>query len=117
MEKIVVMSCTNRPVSNTYKVSLVYQKLLNDRNINAQVLDFRNLPENIAFGETFGKRSESYKTLIKEFVETASRFIFVVPEYNGSFPGILKTFIDSIHPSLWNDKDVCLVGVADGRAG
>jgi NAD(P)H-dependent FMN reductase len=50
-------------------------------------------------------------------VSKVNKFVFVVPEYNGSFPGILKTFLDSMHPREWNNKDVCLVGVADGRAG
>jgi NAD(P)H-dependent FMN reductase len=41
----------------------------------------------------------------------------VTPEYNGSFPGVLKVVLDSIHPKEWNHKYACLVGVSDGRAG
>jgi NAD(P)H-dependent FMN reductase len=55
--------------------------------------------------------------LIDRWISPSSRFIFVVPEYNGSFPGILKVFLDSVHPNEWNDKFACLVGVSTGRAG
>jgi chromate reductase len=117
MEKIVVVSCTNRPNSNTFKVSKIYENILKMKQVEVKVLDFCTLPENIAFGETFGKRSAEYAQLINEFVTNIHKFIFVVPEYNGSFPGILKTFLDSISPKEWANKDACLVGVADGRAG
>lgn len=117
MKKIVVVSCTNRPNSNTLKVSKIYENILKDKQVDVRILDFCSLPENIAFSETFGKRSPGYARLIEEYVTSYQKFIFVVPEYNGSFPGILKTFLDSMHPREWSNKDVCLVGVADGRAG
>ena len=117
MNEIVVVSCTNRPNSNTLKVSRIYQNILNSKTIPNKLLDFCILPENLAFGETFGRRSEKYSKLIDDYVIGKNKFILIVPEYNGSFPGILKTFLDSIHPREWAGKDVCLVGVADGRAG
>jgi NAD(P)H-dependent FMN reductase len=98
-------------------VSRIYQSLLAKFNIEAELLDFCELPKTIAFSETFGQRTESYSRLIEKYVSNHRKFIFVVPEYNGSFPGILKTFLDSMHPREWNDKDACLVGIADGRAG
>lgn len=117
MEKIVVLSCTNRPNSNTLKVSKIYENILRSKGVDVQILDFCTLPETIAFTETFGRRSDGYARLIDEYVSRIRKFVFVVPEYNGSFPGILKTFLDSMHPREWNFKDACLVGVADGRAG
>ncbi len=41
-----------------------------------------------------------------------------MPEYNGSFPGILKTMIDNTDiKSCWWGKKALLTGIADGRAG
>jgi chromate reductase len=117
MDQILVISCTNRPLSNTLKVSRIYEKLLGELNVPSRVFDLSILPHNIAFSETFGKRTPEFAQLINEYITPYKRFVFVVPEYNGSFPGILKTFLDSTHPREWNDKDACLVGVADGRAG
>jgi chromate reductase len=117
MEKIVVLSCTNRPDSNTLKVSKIYENLLREKQVEVKILDFCHLPETIAFSETFGNRTEPYARLIEEYISGVSRFVFVVPEYNGSFPGILKTVLESVPTSLWANKEACLVGVADGRAG
>ena len=117
MEEIVVVSCTNRLNSNTLKVSKVYANILRSKNIDVKILDLCALPENIAFGEVYGKRSATYTALLEEFVVNYRKFIFVVPEYNGSFPGILKLFLDSTNPKDWNNKDACLVGVSTGRAG
>ena len=117
MEKIVVFSCTNRPNSKTLQVSRIYENILKTKGAEVRFLDFRNLPETLAFKESFGQKTKSYEALVNEFVVQNHKFIFVVPEYNGSFPGILKTFLDSIHPRDWADKKVCLVGVSDGRAG
>jgi NAD(P)H-dependent FMN reductase len=117
MEKIVVMSCTNRANSNTLKVSRIYEQIISSKKIPVSVLDFCILPHNIAFSETFGNRSEGFRRLIHDFVSASRKFIFVIPEYNGSFPGILKLFLETVPPSEWADKDACLVGVAEGRAG
>jgi chromate reductase len=117
MEKIVIVSATNRPDSNTLKVSHIYEEIVKNKAVETDLLDFRTLPPTLAFSETFGQRSAEYAQLINRFVSTQNKFIFVIPEYNGSFPGILKTFLDSVPPREWAGKKVCMVGVADGRAG
>jgi chromate reductase, NAD(P)H dehydrogenase (quinone) len=117
MEKVIVISCTNRPDSNTLRASRIYSKILDDLGVPNEIFDFTTLPRDIAFSETFGKRSAGFTDIIRKYITPYSTFIFVVPEYNGSFPGILKVFIDSVHPSEWHDKNVCLVGIADGRGG
>ncbi len=117
MKKIVIVSCTNRLNSNTLKVSRIYQNILKSKQVEVDLLDFCLLPQNIAFEEVYGKRTEEYAKLISEYVSSNSKFIFVVPEYNGSFPGILKTFLDSMHPKEWANKYACIVGVSTGRSG
>ena len=65
----------------------------------------------------FDKRSDKFASIIDEYISNNSKFIFVVPEYNGSFPGIIKTFIDCLPQKSFEDKKACLVGIAHGRAG
>ena len=117
METVVIFSCTNRPDSNTLKVSRHYAGILESRGVPVKMLDFTALPRDIAFSEITGKNSPAFESLVREFVTPYNKFVFVVPEYNGSFPGILKVFLDHVHPREWNDKDACLVGISDGRAG
>lgn len=117
MEKIVIISCTNRPGSNTLKVCKIYKNILDSRKIENVILDFQDLPADITVSEMHGKRSNSYSKLIETNVTANRKFIFIAPEYNGSYPGLLKVFLDSIHPKEWTDKFACLVGVSNGRAG
>ena len=52
-----------------------------------------------------------------QYVDKAKGYIFVVPDYNGGFPGVLKSFIDASDPKMWANKKAALVGVSSGRAG
>ncbi len=117
MEKILVISATNRPNSNSMVVSEIYKAIVTKLGLESDVLSFTNLPEGIVAQELYGKRTVEYDQLIEKYVRGYSKFIFVVPEYNGSFPGVLKVFLDSVSPKEWTNKKACLVGVSTGRAG
>jgi len=99
------------------KVSRIYSDILKAKNIDNEIFGLEILPETITFTELHGKRTKEYAKLINHHITNNNKFIFVVPEYNGSFPGILKVFLDSIPPKEWTDKYACLVGVSLGRAG
>lgn len=112
-----IVSGTNRTRSNTLKVCGIYKQLLSEKGYKAHIFDLRFLPADIAFYEHKGKNSKEFTELLDRYVRPFRRFFFVVPEYNGSFPGILKVFLDLTHPREWNNRLACLVGVAEGRAG
>lgn len=114
---ITIISCTNRPASNTLKVAELYSQLLDKQNVSHKLLSFEQLPIDIAFAEVFNKRSESFQQLLNEYILPAEKLVFIVPEYNGSFPGILKVFLDAIHPDINRGKKAALIGVSSGRAG
>ena len=49
---------------------------------------------------------------------TSDRVVIFVPEYNGSFPGVLKAFIDGLpYPGGLRGKKAALVGLSDGPTG
>jgi chromate reductase len=44
--------------------------------------------------------------------------LLIIPEYNGSFPGILKLFIDSCkYPGSFSGKKAALLGLSTGKYG
>ena len=48
----------------------------------------------------------------------ADGVVFIVSEYNGGFPGILKFFYDYLpFPKAIQNRPICLIGVAAGRFG
>lgn len=95
----------------------MYRDMLNSREVQSQILSLQQLPHNFAFEELYGSRSEEMTSIIEKYISNVDKFLFVIPEYNGSFPGVLKTFIDAVPPKLFREKKAAIIGVSDGRAG
>ncbi|HKK39446.1 MAG TPA: NAD(P)H-dependent oxidoreductase [Cryomorphaceae bacterium] len=114
---ITIFSGTNRSDSNTEIIAKNYQKLAESQGCKAQVYSFKDLPDDFILAEKYGESPESFSQVLKEMIEPVERFVFVIPEYNGSYPGITKLFLDTINPGTWRGKKAALVGVATGRAG
>ncbi len=114
---ITIIAGTNRPNSNTLKVAKYYQKQLLAKGLSTELLDLQNLPENFIENDLYGIRSSAFQT-IQNLTARTKKFLFVIPEYNGSFPGVLKTFIDACaFPESFYDKRACLVGISSGKYG
>ncbi|HEY5367518.1 MAG TPA: NADPH-dependent FMN reductase [Hanamia sp.] len=105
-----IISGTNRVGSHTQKIALNYQKLLSDSDIEAKLFTLVNF-------NTLS-RSPEFLKYEEEFLIPTTKFIFIIPEYNGSYPGVLKAMIDNsdIYKD-WHYKKALLTGVATGRAG
>lgn len=114
---ITIISATNRPNSSTLKVSKKYMQLMEKQGVTCQLLSLEDVPADIAFNEVFNKRSTRFQQLLDQYIIGVQKFVVIAPEYNGSYPGILKVFLDAVHPDLNRGKKVALVGVASGRAG
>ncbi len=115
---ITIISGTNRPENVSLRVSAAIAELLTSMEIDAQVLDLQKLPKDFVFrNDVFGNPDPGFSAIVDQFISTADRFVFVVPEYNGSFPGVCKAFIDAIWPEQFKGKKAALVGLSSGRAG
>ena len=116
---ILVVSGTNHQNSLTAQVADYYVTLLHKRGCDSQVLKLTSLPADFtvtALYENIGKNA-AFNHLRKR-METAQKYIFIIPEYNGSFPGILKAFIDGLpFPSTFKGKKCAMVGVSKGPQG
>lgn len=107
---ITIISGTNRSDNNTKKVALEYQRLLKEKNFETRILalDEFNLTQ----------RDLVFIQVETELLIPADKFIIIMPEYNGSYPGILKLMIDNSDVAkVWWYKKVLLTGVSTGRAG
>lgn len=114
---ITLISGTNRPNSRTSLLTNYYKKELEKKGQDVQIIELSNLPANIIQSDLYGKRSDEF-TKIQDIVTNTSKFIFIVPEYNGSFPGILKLFIDACKfPESFKYKKAALVGLSTGKYG
>lgn len=114
---VTIIAGTNRPKSSTLKVAKYYQKLLEQKGVTAHVLSLTELPDDVIVSDQFGKRSVAFQKIQQQITDT-SKFIFVIPEYNGSFPGVLKVLIDACDfPGSFYDKKAALVGISSGKYG
>lgn len=114
---ITIISGTNRQGSYTLKLAKYYQKQLLIKGYEADLLSLTDLPDNLIISDLYGVRSEAFQ-LIQDKVSLSTKFIFVFPEYNGGFPGILKTFIDACKfPESFYGKKAALVGLSSGKYG
>ena len=105
-----IISGTNRMGSHTEKVAEEYQRILKNKNIDANIFSLKGL-------DTL-HRSEGILKAETEILIPTEKFIFIIPEYNGSYPGVLKAMIDNSDiRKAWNFKKALLTGVATGRAG
>jgi NAD(P)H-dependent FMN reductase len=101
---------TNRNGSHTEKVAREYMQLLKNKNIDAALFTLQGLD--------MLSRNDAIRKAEAEFILPAQKFLFIIPEYNGSYPGVLKAFIDNSDiRNAWNYKKALLTGVATGRAG
>lgn len=115
---ITVFSCTNRPENLTKYVAQTYFDRLSLKDDKVLFFNFEKLPENILFqNEVLGTPNSVLDKIYQDYIIHSEKLVFVMPEYNGSFPGILKLFIDSCPPRHFRGKKTSFVGVATGRAG
>lgn len=110
---------TNRKNSVSKVIAELYQSILIEKGAESEILELEHLPADFtetALYENNGKNPEY--NAFHDRVKEGKKFVFIVPEYNGSFPGILKTFIDGMtYPNTFRNKKCALVGISSGIGG
>jgi chromate reductase len=115
--KITVLTGTNRPSSNSRKVSLFIADCYRSLGVDVWDLDLQNLPATVFAAESYAEKPVAFKPLAEK-VLNCDGLVVVTPEYNGSFPGILKYFIDMLpFPESFEHRPVAFVGLAAGMWG
>ncbi len=116
---IVVVAGTNRQDAKTLVLASLYVNELKNRGEEVELLRLDALPPDFIFTalyENGGKNADF--NLFSEKMLAAEKFVFIMPEYNGSFPGILKAFLDGLsYPSPLKGKKVLLAALSSGVMG
>ena len=114
---IVIISSTNREGSMSLKVSQKMEQQYNELGATVQLIDLRLLPASIFQPDVYKNKPEELQPFIDAILQ-ADGVLFVVPEYNGSFPGILKYYIDMWkYPDCIENICVAYIGIASGQWG
>src|SRR3954454_6766819 len=114
---ILILSGTNRTGSNTLKIAKLLERHYAAHGTITDFYGMEQMPPEVFM-------PEAYRTKPPAFVDVQNRVLgaaglhIVTPEYNGSFPGVLKYFIDLLKfPESFERKPVCFVGVSNGQWG
>jgi chromate reductase, NAD(P)H dehydrogenase (quinone) len=116
MSLIHILSSTDRPNSNAMKVSKYAQSIMSEQ-AETKIFSLMDFPFADVVGGKYGETPQSVKEFNDRFLE-ADGFLFVIPEYNGGFPGVLKLFFDYLpFPKALELMPVSLIGEAAGAFG
>lgn len=116
---IYIISGTNRQKAVSMHVAKIYQQEFKTLGVNADIIDLRRLPADYLFSGLYENVGKSEITIdFRKKMKEGKKFVFVIAEYNGSFPGVLKAFIDGLEfPESFNNKKCALVGLSAGIQG
>jgi chromate reductase, NAD(P)H dehydrogenase (quinone) len=115
--KITIISGTNRKGAMSLKVARKMLRIYESLDVNADVLDLSTLPSDIFVPTVYKEKPASFEPFQQAILD-ADGLLFIVPEYNGSYPGILKYFIDMWKfPESFENRCIAYVGVSAGMWG
>lgn len=117
MLSLQIISGTDRSNSNALNVSKYLKKRYENEGTASKITDLQDFPLQTITNGKYRDEIEAVKAFNQPLLH-ADGIVFVCPEYNGGYPGILKLFIDYLpYPASLNKKPVCFVGEANSPFG
>lgn len=114
---ICLVAGTNRPSSQTLRVTRLYQRMFEKEGVATELLDLTKLPPELFLPEAYGQKPAGFAPF-SDAILRANGLVIVTPEYNGGFPGVLKMFIDHLKfPESFEGRPVAFVGISAGMWG
>ncbi len=119
---ITIISGTNRPNSKTSLIASICSDYLTSNGVETALIDLAKMNHDYLTHDMYSPKEGTELAIIQDDkILPADLLLIISPEYNGSFPGILKAFIDALSVRKYNEtfkgRKVALLGVAAGRAG
>jgi len=114
-----IVAGTNRPESRSLALGSYVQSIYKALGEDVELFSLEDVGVNElsapAFGNAEGQGSQMRSTIEK--INHSEGLIFIVPEYNGSYPGALKYFIDHWdYPASFEHRPIAFIGIG-GRFG
>jgi chromate reductase, NAD(P)H dehydrogenase (quinone) len=116
---ITVLVSTNRKGSVSAQIAQLYLDKLDANGEDSRVMSLEDLPSDFVFSALYehAGRNTAFNAFVAKLIESDT-FIIIVPEYNNSFPGVFKAFLDGMpYPNPLAGKWAALVGVSSGMQG
>src|SRR5680860_462187 len=120
---ITIVSGSNRKDNKTLIFAEYAYEKLKKGGEQVRLLDLAQLEGEFICASMYGKASQPriIEEIQNQYFIPAQKFWFFIPEYNGSYPGVVKVLIDAMSTrdleKTFEHKKSCLTGIAMGRAG
>jgi chromate reductase, NAD(P)H dehydrogenase (quinone) len=121
---ITIISGTDRADGLTHVLAQHYADVMQSKtDETVKLLSLQDIPLDYYGGEMYKKDkiTAEFMAIEDAYMIPADKLFFVIPEYNGSFPGVLKLFIDACSirskMAIFKGKKAGMTGIATGRAG
>lgn len=117
MKSILIISTSLRDGRSSHRVAQYLDTFLREKGMSVDLLDLKKaqyplFEERIHMIESPSPEMQDLSDRVKK----ADAVIFVVPEYNGSFPASYKNVVDVLGPE-WMHKPVAFAPVSAGSFG
>jgi len=113
----VVIAGTDRPGNHTVKVARQVVSALQAEGAEVHLVELERLPAGVFGAASYAEKPAAIAPH-QEAILATEGIVTVVPEYNGSFPGALKYFLDLLQfPESLVDKPAAFVGLSAGMWG
>lgn len=113
-----IISGTNRKDARTLQVAKLVQSLYQAKGESVEIIDLAQLNLNELSGDQYGAVISGAVGQAIAKLNQADGIVVIVPEYNGSYPGALKYFIDFWkYPETFEYRPVSFVGLGGTFGG
>lgn len=108
-----IISGTDRKGSRTFQIAKMIANFYREAGEDVEIIDLANLPTTELTHGVYTQ--QEFKGALREAIDKVNKsegLIMVVPEYNGSVPGVLKLFIDHWkYPDSFENRPVAFIGL------
>ena len=113
--QIVVVCGTNREGALSRLLAEETAETYRRLGQSVDLLDMKELPPEILQSTAYKDQPATVAALVARFLKSDGA-VFIIPEYNGSYPGIVKLFVDMLpYPEGFDSRPCAFVGLAAGQ--
>lgn len=114
---IVIIAGTNRTGSMSKRIAQHIEPMYHAVGATTTVIDLADLPSELFVPTIYKDKPEMFNQF-HDPILNADGIVFIVPEYNGSFPGALKFYIDLWkYPEAFEGRCVAFIGLSSNQWG
>ena len=112
---IVVVCGTNRQGALSRLLAKEAGEAYKQLGHSVDLLDMQELPAEALQPTAYKEQDPKVAALVQRFLKSEGA-VFIVPEYNGSYPGVLKLFVDMLpYPEGFESRPCAFIGLAAGQ--